>query len=100
MGARRNPGSFALPVTSESAARRDFYRRGEGRGRIPGYNQPRRGVISVYPVIIVQRESREQLRQRTARSPARSPAFFFYPPCEKISILDIFFLFRRQSIDC
>lgn len=33
MGARRNPGSFALPVTSESAARRDFYRRGEGRGR-------------------------------------------------------------------
>lgn len=25
--------------------------------RIPEYNQPRRGVISVYPVIIVQRES-------------------------------------------
>lgn len=44
------------PVTSEPAARRDFYRvKSESCGRIPEYNQPRRGVISVYPVIIVQR---------------------------------------------
>lgn len=83
-------------VTSEPAARRDFYRWGEGRAgkirelrpseRIPEYNQPLRGVISVYPVIIVATRVTGQLRQRTASS-LPLPIAAFFTPYEKISML-------------
>lgn len=83
-------------VTSEPAARRDFYRWGEGRAgkirelrpseRIPEYNQPLRGVISVYPVIIVATRVTGQLRQRTASS-LPLPVAAFFTPYEKISML-------------